>query len=81
MIAMLPTAPLRRRLEEMDEDQRMAVLERAGYTAHRWCTSGLRKALMRSRITVWLADRVCIALGLHPSQVYGQAWYAEGVAA
>lgn len=77
--ALVATAPLRQRVLAVSEhpDRLEVLLDRLGYAPDIWHRCSLRRVLYRQHITVWLADRICVALGLHPSAVYGARWYAQ----
>jgi hypothetical protein len=39
-------------------------------TIHRWKLAG--------HVPVWSADRLACAIGLHPSEIWGQFWWGGG---
>lgn len=75
----LPAGPLQRvvaRMVERHGHQELAYrcAERFGEDPARWSQLFVRLPRWR-RVRVETADRVCIALGHHPAEVYGEAWW------
>lgn len=74
----LPTEPLRRLIELMTGPERSALAVDIGYADVPWKNSGLRRALARTSVSVFLADRIAVRLGYHPADLYGSAWWDVG---
>ena len=60
----LPTQPLLAYADRSAEDLSAAIART------------VREVCSHARVSVYVADRLCIALGVHPSAVYGNDWFS-----